>query len=197
MEVDTLGVGLGNVTGKLDGIMSLLSGMTSGQDRPRESGGPTRSNVLMQPQNNVNHVVGRAGVTFDPSGGGGSSGSGDARASFVGPATPTTTFRGGGGCGYGQFVGPRMVGGGFGQVGQDGLFYGPPVGNFVNPRFPMEQQQGQQPPPRSQGPNFFSQNYQQLVPMDQPPTALNQVKCSAECNINRRGHSSAKLSRDR
>lgn len=174
--MDTLGAGLGNVNGKLDEIMSLLSGMASGQDRPRQSGEPTRSNVLLQPQNNGNRVVGSAGAAFNPNGSGHGRGSGDARASFVGPATPT--FRGGGGCVYGQFVGARVVGAGFGQVGQDPSFYGPPEGSYMAPRLPMGQQQGQQQPPHLQGPNFFSQNYQQLVPMDRPPTAVNQVQCS-------------------
>lgn len=107
---------LGVVNVKLDGIMSLLLDMASGQDEPLQGGEPSPSNHILQPQSNSNLVVGGGAgvVNFGAGGGGGGSGSSETPPSFIEPAAPAATVRGAGGgdSGSGQWGVGAGVGGG-------------------------------------------------------------------------------------
>lgn len=165
----------------VDGIMTLLTGTARGHGQPRQCDGAAPNNLVLQPHNSTNNVVGvGAGVVFNSggNGGGGSGSSSGTQVSYTTVAAQAPNARGGAGgvgdsSGLMQWgVGAGIGGGGNVQGGQDACLYGAPLGTYVAP---LHQQQQQQQQPPWQGHPLYLQQHQQAATTEQYLLGTNQV----------------------
>lgn len=133
-DVGTVSGDMKAVHGKLDSIMSLLSGMAGGKSQV------VPSNPMPQPQNNSTGDDAAAAAGEGGGGGGVSFGGGGDTASFIAVEPQAPTTRGG----YGQWpVGGGDGGGGsIRRGGHDPYMYEAPADYYTTPSLPVDHQQG-------------------------------------------------------